>query len=82
MVYSCAYFEFPEDSIDTAQTNKLELICRKLRLQPGERFLDIGCGWGSLILHAASRHNVYAQGITISREQAAVASSRIQRARG
>lgn len=81
MAYSCAYFQSLDDSIDTAQTNKLELICRKLRMQPGERFLDIGCGWGSLILHAASRHNVYAQGITISRQQAAVASSRIQKAR-
>lgn len=81
MAYSCAYFESPEDSLDEAQTNKLELICRKLRLQPGQRFLDIGCGWGSLILHAASRHNVFAQGITISRQQAAVASARIERAR-
>jgi cyclopropane-fatty-acyl-phospholipid synthase len=81
MAYSCAYFESPEDSIDEAQTNKLELICRKLRLQPGQRFLDIGCGWGSLILHAASRHNVFAQGITISREQAAIASTRIEKAR-
>jgi cyclopropane-fatty-acyl-phospholipid synthase len=77
MAYSCAYFASPDDSIDEAQENKLELICRKLRLQPGERFLDIGCGWGSLILHAASRHNVHAQGITISHEQAALASSRI-----
>lgn len=81
MAYSCAYFESPQDSIDAAQTNKLELICRKLRLQPGERFLDIGCGWGSLILHAASRHGVHAQGITISREQASVATARIERAR-
>jgi cyclopropane-fatty-acyl-phospholipid synthase len=81
LAYSCAYFQSEVDSIDLAQTNKLELICRKLRLQPYERFLDIGCGWGSLILHAASRHNVYAQGITISREQAAVAAARIQKAR-
>ena len=79
LAYSCAYFQSPGDSIDTAQTNKFELICRKLRLQPGERFLDIGCGWGGLILHAASQHNVDAQGITISREQAATASARIER---
>ena len=79
LAYSCAYFESPAGSINEAQTGKLELICRKLRLQPGERFLDIGCGWGSLILHAASRHNVYAQGITISREQAAVTATRIEK---
>lgn len=78
MAYSCAYFESPRDSVDTAQTNKLEIICRKLRLQPGERFLDIGCGWGSLILHAAAHHDVYAQGITISKEQAAKAAARIE----
>ena len=81
LAYSCAYFQSPEDSIDTAQTNKFELICRKLRLQPGERFLDIGCGWGGLILHAASQHKVDAQGITISREQATAASERIDKRR-
>lgn len=81
LAYSCAYFQSEADSIDIAQGNKLELICRKLRLQPCDRFLDIGCGWGSLILHAASRHNVYAQGITLSREQATVAANRIERAR-
>lgn len=80
MAYSCGYYESPTDSVDTAQTNKLEIICRKLRLQPGERFLDIGCGWGSLILHAAAHHDVYAQGITISKEQAATATSRIEEA--
>jgi len=81
LTYSCAYFQSENDGIDVAQTNKLELICRKLRLQPCDRFLDIGCGWGSLILHAASRHNVCAKGITISREQAAVAEARIKKAR-
>jgi cyclopropane-fatty-acyl-phospholipid synthase len=54
LAYSCAYFQSPSDAIDTAQSNKLELICRKLRLQPDESFLDIGCGWGSLILHAGN----------------------------
>ncbi len=54
--YSCAYFRSPQDPLDLAQEQKLELICQKLRLQPQERFLDIGCGWGSLILHAADRH--------------------------
>jgi cyclopropane-fatty-acyl-phospholipid synthase len=78
LVYSCAYFRSPEDDLATAQANKLELVCRKLRLKPSDRFLDIGCGWGSLVLHAASRHRVEAQGITISQEQAAVAAARIR----
>lgn len=81
LVYSCAYFQSVNDSIDAAQANKLELICRKLRLQPGEHFLDIGCGWGSLVLHAASRHNVDAYGITLSEKQQSVASARIAAAR-
>lgn len=77
MAYSCGYFESPLDDVDAAQVNKLELICRKLRLNPGERFLDIGCGWGGLILHAAAEHGADAQGITISKQQAAVAARRI-----
>ena len=56
MVYSCAYFDSPEDTLEAAQERKHELICRKLRLTAGERLLDIGCGWGSLLLHAAARH--------------------------
>lgn len=80
LVYSCGYFESSDDDLALAQLNKLELVCRKLRLRPEDRFLDIGCGWGSLILHAASQHNVYAQGITISQEQAAVAAARIDSA--
>jgi cyclopropane-fatty-acyl-phospholipid synthase len=80
LAYSCAYFHSPGEGIDEAQTNKIELICQKLRLSHCERFLDIGCGWGSLILHAASRHKVEAHGITISREQAAVAEARIEAA--
>jgi cyclopropane-fatty-acyl-phospholipid synthase len=80
LVYSCAYFQTPDDSLNSAQEQKLELICRKLRLQPFERLLDVGCGWGSLILHAASEHHVHAQGITISREQAVVAQNRIESA--
>jgi cyclopropane-fatty-acyl-phospholipid synthase len=77
LVYSCGYFRRPDDTLATAQENKLELICRKLGLGCDDRFLDIGCGWGSLVLHAAARHDVYARGITISREQAGVAASRI-----
>jgi cyclopropane-fatty-acyl-phospholipid synthase len=80
MAYSCAYFSSPADSLDTAQTRKLDLICRKLRLAPCDHFLDIGCGWGSLILHAASKYGVRAHGITISHEQEAVAKERIEQA--
>lgn len=69
MIYSCAYFKAPDDSLDQAQCNKLEHICRKLRLQPGERLLDIGCGWGALLRWAAQHHGVQAHGITLSREQ-------------
>jgi cyclopropane-fatty-acyl-phospholipid synthase len=69
MVYSCAYFERDGDTLEQAQVAKLEHICRKLRLAPGERFLDIGCGWGALILHAAEAHGVHATGITLSRNQ-------------
>ncbi|HMF87853.1 MAG TPA: cyclopropane-fatty-acyl-phospholipid synthase family protein [Gemmatimonadaceae bacterium] len=80
MVYSCAYFRTPEDSLDTAQEAKLDLICRKLRLTPGERFLDIGCGWGGLIMHAAQHYGVDATGITLSQNQAALARERIEAA--
>ncbi|HUB19533.1 MAG TPA: cyclopropane-fatty-acyl-phospholipid synthase family protein [Acidobacteriaceae bacterium] len=78
LVYSCACFERPDDALDAAQERKLDLICRKLRLQPGEHFLDVGCGWGSLILHAARRYRVCAGGITLSRSQENVTRLRIQ----
>jgi cyclopropane-fatty-acyl-phospholipid synthase len=78
LAYSCAYFRTTCDSLEQAQTQKLELICRKLRLQPLERFLDIGCGWGSLILHAAQKHNSSAHGITISSVQAEEVRKRIE----
>lgn len=69
MVYSCAYFENADDGLDRAQRNKLEHICRKLRLKPGERLLDIGCGWGALIRWAARHHGVRAHGVTLSEQQ-------------
>lgn len=69
MVYSCAYFRTETDTLDQAQLNKIDHICRKLRLVPGERLLDIGCGWGALIMHAAQRYGVTAHGITLSRNQ-------------
>ena len=69
MVYSCAYFKTEADSIDQAQVQKLDHVCRKLMLSPGESFLDIGCGWGALILHAANEYGVNATGITLSQNQ-------------
>jgi cyclopropane-fatty-acyl-phospholipid synthase len=77
MVYSCAYFETKPTDLGTAQAAKLDLICHKLRLQPGERLLDIGSGWGGLIIHAAQHYGVEAMGITLSEEQARFARNRI-----
>ena len=77
MVYSCAYFHSPDDTLETAQAQKLDHICRKLRLQPGERFLDIGCGWGALVIWAAKHYGVHAHGITLSKEQLEEAKKRI-----
>ncbi|MEV4420861.1 cyclopropane-fatty-acyl-phospholipid synthase family protein [Patulibacter sp. NPDC049589] len=83
MVYSCAYFEGPEgedDDLEAAQARKLDLICRKLRLHEGERLLDVGCGWGSLVIHAARRYGVHAVGITASPAQADLAQARVREA--
>ena len=71
MTYSCAIFESPDQALEDAQRNKLETVCRKLALQPGERVLDVGCGWGSLAVHAAKQHGVRVTGITLSEPQAA-----------
>jgi len=76
-VYSCAYFCDPGMTLARAQEAKLDLICRKLRLQPGERFLDIGAGWGALLLWAAEHYGVDATGITLSRNQHAHVQQRI-----
>ncbi|MBZ5705557.1 MAG: cyclopropane-fatty-acyl-phospholipid synthase family protein [Acidobacteriia bacterium] len=80
MVYSCGYFARPDCDLDSAQRDKLDYICRKLRLQPGERLLDIGCGWGGLILHAAREYGVHALGVTLSQRQLELATERIQEA--
>ncbi len=80
MVYSCAYFQTPEVSLDQAQEDKLDYICRKLRLKPGQRLLDIGCGWGGLALHAARHYGVDATGITLSQAQVELANERIESA--
>ena len=83
LTYSCAYFAEPLDpaaDLDAAQEAKLDLICRKLRLESGRRLLDIGCGWGSLILFAAERYGVEAVGVTLSERQAAEANRRAAKA--
>lgn len=80
MAYSCAVFESPGQDLETAQRRKLDYVCRKLRLQPGERLLDIGCGWGGLVLHAARHFGVDALGVTLSQAQAELASARIREA--
>src|SRR5450756_1653131 len=69
MVYSCAYYRREDDSLETAQEQKLDHILTKLLLKPGERFLDIGCGWGSLIIRAAKQFGAIATGVTLSRNQ-------------
>ncbi|MFC1527060.1 class I SAM-dependent methyltransferase [Candidatus Latescibacterota bacterium] len=80
MLYSCALFRSEDEGLDTAQERKLDYICRKLRLTAGERLLDIGCGWGALIIHAAQRYGVEARGITLSQPQAEMAGERIHAA--
>jgi cyclopropane-fatty-acyl-phospholipid synthase len=76
MTYSCAVFAGEHESLEEAQERKLELVCRKLALQPGERVLDVGCGWGSFPIHAAAHHGVHVVGITLSEPQARLARER------
>ena len=76
-IYSCAYFPTGSEDIDAAQEAKLEHICRKLRLRPGEHLLDVGCGWGGLLEYAATRYGVTGVGITLSELQASAARDRL-----
>ena len=78
MLYSCAYFRSDDESLEEAQRNKLRLIAAKLNLQPGQRVLDIGCGWGDLALYLAQLENVEVVGVTLSTEQQALASKRAE----
>ena len=78
LVYSCAYFPTDDADLETAQERKLDYLCRKLRLRPDDRLLDIGCGWGALIMHAARHYGAAAVGITLSERQAELASERIR----
>ena len=76
MTYSCAVFASPEDTLEVAQRRKVDLICRKLDLQPGMRLLDVGCGWGAMAIHAAVNYGVRVVGVTLSSEQQSYASAR------
>ena len=82
MVYSCAYFRRGGEPLEEAQAAKLELVCRKLDLSRGERFLDVGCGWGALVEHASARYGARAAGITVSANQLAGARRRVERLGG
>jgi cyclopropane-fatty-acyl-phospholipid synthase len=77
MVYSCAVWEHERTGLEAAQAAKIDLVCRKLGLQPGMRVLDVGCGWGSFALHAAQRYGADVVGVTLSTEQAAMAGKRV-----
>ena len=80
MTYSCARFVTPDATLEEAQAAKYDLVCRKLGLAPGQRLLDVGCGWGGMVLHAAEHHGVTAVGVTISREQYDIARKRVAQA--
>jgi cyclopropane-fatty-acyl-phospholipid synthase len=80
LMYSCGYYEREDDGIERAQTQKLEYLCRKLRVKPGDRVLDINCGWGGFALYAAQTHGALVHGITLSRRQAEVANQRMSAA--
>jgi cyclopropane-fatty-acyl-phospholipid synthase len=80
LTYSCAVFEHPDATLEEAQAAKHELVCSKLGLEPGMRLLDVGCGWGSLLRHAAEHHGAHGVGVTISARQAELARERIAEA--
>src|SRR5207244_3056976 len=79
MQYSCGYFTDWDVSLDQAQQDKLEMTCRKLRLQPGESLLDVGCGWGGLLCYAAQRYGVRAHGLTLSQRQLEYTREKVRR---
>jgi sphingolipid C9-methyltransferase len=80
MVYTSAFFRDDHDSLEDAQDNKLDLVCRKLMVRPGDEMLDIGCGWGTLAMHAAKNYGAKATGVTISKNQTAFGNGRISKA--
>jgi len=79
MVYSCAYFHDWSDDLDAAQRQKIDMVCRKLRLKPGEAVLDIGCGWGAFVCHAAQRYGAKVHGLTLSESQGAFVREKVKR---
>lgn len=78
MTYSCAYFASESMDLDSAQEAKIDLVCRKLGLRPGMRLLDVGCGWGGLVIQAARHYDVSAVGITVSKAQQDLATERVE----
>ena len=80
MIYSCAVFNTEQSSLEEAQIEKVDLICRKLDLKPGMKLLDVGCGWGTLVIHAAKEYGVKAVGVTLSKNQVALARERVSKA--
>ena len=79
MVYTSGFFEHPDQTLAQAQDNKMNLVCEKLQLEPGDRLLDIGCGWGTLVAHAAKHYDVEAIGVTLAEDQTEYANNRIER---
>jgi cyclopropane-fatty-acyl-phospholipid synthase len=80
MLYTCAYFLSPDEGLEAAQLRKIDTICRKLRLKPGEKFVDFGCGWGGLAIHAAKHYGAQVTGVTLAGEQAKWCEQAIDRA--
>src|SRR4029079_16944129 len=80
MVYTSGFFTDPGQTVEQAQDQKMELVCRKLMLKPGETFLDIGCGWGTLVRYAVERYGERATGVTLSEKQAAWGNAQIAKA--
>ncbi len=80
MLYTCAYFDDPNESLETAQLRKIDFLCRKLRLKPGDRFVDFGCGWGGLAIHAAKHYGAQVTGVTLAGKQAEWCEKAIDRA--
>ena len=78
MTYTCAVFPTDDATLEEAQAEKYDLVARKLDLQPGQRLLDVGCGWGGMVRHAAREYGVHALGVTLSREQATWAQQEIK----
>jgi cyclopropane fatty-acyl-phospholipid synthase-like methyltransferase len=78
MIYTCAFFQNTNETLEQAQDNKMNLVCKKLQLEPGQRLLDIGCGWGTLARHSAKYYGVDATGVTIPENQTAFGNRRIK----